>query len=447
MACMASSIIAAPFLPRQVANSTASGNTTTPSSGGDIYTPPSGWEATSPGTILKLQNLNGSLAALSVFPQNLQNVYQILYRTTDSKGQPTTTVTTLIEPFNPDPSKLVSYQVMEDSADPQCAPSYVLKQNSKQGLVTQAEMLFIDTLLERGYYVSVPDYEGNQAEFTVGAMAGHAVLDGIRASLASANQTNVRSSAVVQLWGYSGGALATGWAASLQPNYAPELGSVIIGAALGGTPVNLNATLNVVNKSLFSGFIPAGILGLMASDSDLTAYVDSLLLPEKRDQFYSVRNMCLAQVLLTFPSQDVTTWFSRPDYINSPIATKALNDNNLSLQPTAPKIPLFMYHSKGDEVVPFQPASDLRTQWCGQGTNIAFTEDLLSEHATLFITGSSNAILYLQDRFNGNASPNGCTYTTALSSALNPNALFVFGQQIFDDLLAILGQKIGPGNW
>ncbi|KAI8068738.1 secretory lipase-domain-containing protein [Gongronella butleri] len=432
---------------------TASGNATAPapattSNGGDLYTPPSGIESAAPGAIVQIIPLNGSLAALSIFPQKLKSVHLIQYRTTDGNGQATTSVTTLIEPYNADPSKLVSYQMMEDSADPNCAPSRVMQEGSKKGLVNQAEVLFIDTLLDRGYYVTVPDYEGNQAQFTVGANAGHLVLDGIRASLLSGNQTNLRSDAQVQLWGYSGGALAGAWAAQLQPTYAPELSKVLIGAALGGTPVNLNATLNAVNKSLFSGFIPAGILGLMASDPALTTYVDSILLPEKRDEFYAVRKMCLAEVLLKYPFQDIKTYIKNPDvFMADPVPTKALNTNNLALQQGHPTIPLFMYHSKMDEVVPLQPALDLRTQWCGQGTNIAFTQDLLSEHAILFISGSANAVSYLDQRFKGQAAPNGCTFTTTASSALSLNALNVFGQQIYGALLAILGQNIGPGHW
>ena len=91
---------------------TASGNATAPapattSNGGDLYTPPSGIESAAPGTIVQIIPLNGSLAALSIFPQKLKSVHLIQYRTTDGNGQATTSVTTLIEPYNADPSKLV----------------------------------------------------------------------------------------------------------------------------------------------------------------------------------------------------------------------------------------------------------------------------------------------------------------------------------------------------
>ena len=41
------------------------------------------------------------------------------------------------------------------------------------------------------------------------------------------------------MWGYSGGTVATGWAAALQPTYAKELKSNLIGAAMGGFVTNI----------------------------------------------------------------------------------------------------------------------------------------------------------------------------------------------------------------
>jgi hypothetical protein len=88
--------------PRDV----APGHAITPSSD-PFYIPPAGFENEKPGTILKVRNLgNNSLSAFGAFPQNIQSVYQYLYRTNDGLGKPTATVTTLAIPFNADLSKL-----------------------------------------------------------------------------------------------------------------------------------------------------------------------------------------------------------------------------------------------------------------------------------------------------------------------------------------------------
>lgn len=67
--------------------------------------------------------------------------------------------------------------------------------------------------------------------YAAGKMAGHAVLDSVRGMLSE--RPDLAESPIV-MHGYSGGAIATAWAAQLQPTYAPELR--IAGAAAGERP-------------------------------------------------------------------------------------------------------------------------------------------------------------------------------------------------------------------
>ncbi|KAI8086674.1 putative secretory lipase [Halteromyces radiatus] len=410
-----------------------------------FYQPPSGFEKEKPGTILKSRLLPPkSLAAFSVFPQNIKNVYQFLYRTTDALGEPITTVTTLMVPYNADPSKLVTYQIMQDSPSTGCSPSQVLRKgDGLKGIISQGELLFIDTLLARGWYVNTADYEGSKAAFTVGAMAGHGILDSVRAVLHSSNQTKIQPDADIQIWGYSGGALASGWATQLQPTYAPELN--IIGAALGGTPVDLNATLNAVSGTVFAGLAPSGIIGLSQQYPDVAKYVDSILVPEKKEAFYKAKELCLSELVANYAFQKMSSYVTRPDYTNAPVAKKAMEANVMG-HASVPKFPLFMYHAEHDEVVPYAPAANLYTNWCKRGANIQFVKDELSEHLVLYVTGAANAINFLENRFKGVAVETGCSSRTTVTSALDPGALEVFGEAIWNALDGLLGLPIGPGN-
>ncbi|GAB5593408.1 hypothetical protein Unana1_08308 [Umbelopsis nana] len=406
-----------------------------------FYTPPSGFEKHPPGTVLRTRKAPHKLAAFSLLPQNVANVWQVLYRTTDSLGKAEATVTTVLEPHNADPTKLVSYQIAEDSASPICAPSYVLQTGTGfRGIITQAEILLIDAALDRGWYVSTPDYEGPHSRFTCGLQSGHATLDSIRAVLASSKVTNIHAHAHVALWGYSGGALATGWAAELQPTYAPEL--KIIGAAMGGTPADLNATIITVNKGPFVGLVPSGILGLAQQYPDLHKFVQSKLVPKKAAAFNKASTQCMAEDLLQFAFQDIFTYFTESNILNDPIAIKVLNENKMGKY--VPKIPLFMYHAIHDEVIPFAPTQALVTKYCAKGTDIEFVKDELSEHAILAVTGAADAILWLTDRFKGIPAKKGCSSRTTATSVLDPGALAVFGKLIFDDLGDLLGKPIGP---
>ncbi|GAB5593412.1 hypothetical protein Unana1_08312 [Umbelopsis nana] len=408
-----------------------------------FYTPPAGYESSPPGTILRTRPVPNKLAAFATFPQNVANAWQILYRTTDSLGNAQATVTTVMEPHNPDRSKLLSYQVAEDSAYMGCAPSYVLQQGSgSSGLVTQAELLLMDAALDRGWYVSTPDYEGPISAFTAGFQAGQATLDSIRAVLSSTNTTNVQANATVAMWGYSGGALASGWAAELQPTYAPEL--KIVGAALGGTPGDLNATLYAVNKGPFVGLVPSGIVGLCQQYPELNAYVLANIKPDMKDAFFKANSQCLDADTTQFANQDMFSYFNNASVLQGDVPVKILTENKMGKY--VPKIPLHMYHSLNDEMVPFGPTQALVNNYCAQGVDIEFVKDALSEHVILAITGSADALIWLNDRFNGIPAKKGCSTRTTLSSVLDPGALLVFGQVIFNLLGDLLGKPIGPSD-
>lgn len=169
-----------------------------------FYTPMSEFENLPPGSILKKRELGSlSLSAFNYFPQHLKNVYQFLYRTTDGLDQPTAAVATLMIPYHANYSTLISHQTAEDSISKDCAPSYTFRQGTKvTDRLVQAELLFIDSLLKHGWPVLVSDYESVNAIFGVGLMAGHGVLDGIRAALASGNDTGLQPDAQIQLFGY-----------------------------------------------------------------------------------------------------------------------------------------------------------------------------------------------------------------------------------------------------
>ena len=182
-----------------------------------FYNAPESFKNATVGDILQFRKTPKSITGGFV-PLNVQNSWQLLVRSEDSFGNPNVIVTTVIEPVNADPSKIASYQVSENAARADCAPSYALQFGSDVStLATQAETYLLAPLLDKGYYVVSPDYEGPKLTFTVGKQSGQAVLNSIRASLKSGKITNIAEDAKVLMWGYSGGSLASGWAAALQP--------------------------------------------------------------------------------------------------------------------------------------------------------------------------------------------------------------------------------------
>ena len=178
------------------------------------------------------------------------DAWQISYRTDDSSNQPEMAVTTLVVPqtawTGAGARPAVSLQAPEDSLGTQCAPSYVLAtgQNVEEiGLAAE--------LLLANWAVAFPDFEGPKSVFMAGPQAGHAVLDGIRA-VKNFDTDGVGPANPWAVDGYSGGAEATGWAAQLQPSYAPDV--KLVGAAIGGTPADPTAVARFMDGGAFSGF-------------------------------------------------------------------------------------------------------------------------------------------------------------------------------------------------
>lgn len=411
-----------------------------------FYTPPSGFETVSPGTILRYRTPPYPISAFGLSPVQLEASYQILYRTTDSFGNAASTVSTILVPENADYTKLVSYQVAEDAAYPNCAPSYGFQFGSSSTggvggeIVTELEIILIETLLKQGWVVTVPDHLGPKATFLANLRSGYSTLDNIRAAIASSSFTGLSSSPTIAMWGYSGGSLATGFAAELQPTYAPEL--EIAGAVLGGTVPQIYSAMLTLNEGAFVGLVPAGILGLSNEYPAIASAVNGVLIPSKQAEFDKASTLCLAADVLEYIGQDIFSYVNDSSIFTEPSVTAVLNENNMGNR--IPEIPLLVYKSINDEVSLVNETDALVEQYCNAGANVEYKRDYLSDHATMAILGVPDALLWLQDRFDGVAVTSGCSTTSVFTSLTDLEADLVLGSVLITTLLDLLGAPSGP---
>ena len=225
-----------------------------------FYQPPQGFQHARPGTVLRSRDVE--LAFLGVIPQKFYAT-QLLYRTTDLNGEPQATVTTVVVPAertSDGPMPIVSYQCAIDAVVGRCFPSYALRRGAKAiGSFAQFEFLLVAAALAEGWAVSVPDHEGTAGMWGAPFEPGYHVLDGVRAAV---NHAPLRLSqdAPVGLWGYSGGGLASAWAAEVQDSYAPDLN--VVGAVLGSPVGDLGHAFRRLNGSIYSG-LPAMVVAAL----------------------------------------------------------------------------------------------------------------------------------------------------------------------------------------
>ena len=60
------------------------------------------------------------------------------------------------------------------------------------------------------------------------------------------------------------------------------------------------------------------------------------------------------------------------------------------------------------------------------------------------MTGAPDAILWLDDRLNGKPVAGGCSQSDVITSLSDPNALLTLGETLWQILLDLIGEPIGP---
>lgn len=379
-----------------------------PPSQDPFYTGPTNFQSAAPGALLRVREAPGNLTSVI---QNCSTAYNILYRTTNSQYQPTWAVTTLFVPLlqpnstsvatnssNPG-GALLSYQIPYDSADVDASPSYALYSGGEPD---------ISAALGRGWFVSVPDYEGPLASFTAGVQSGHATLDSIRAVLLSG--FGLSSNARYAMWGYSGGALASEWAAELQVQYAPELN--FSGAAVGGLTPNVTSVMNKVNGTASAGLIPSGILGL---SSQYPAAYDFLVQQLKtsgqfnKTGFLGAKNMSLDETIQYFADQDIFEYFmDGSSAFQEPVVQKVINSDGLMGYHGIPQMPIFAYKAIQDEVSNIGDTDALVEKYCAVGASILYQRNSVGGHGAEFVNGDARAFEWLSSALNGTLQQTGC---------------------------------------
>ncbi|NQE86379.1 lipase family protein [Nocardia terpenica] len=370
-----------------------------------FYAVPGDVGAYAPGTVLRSRPSTVTFANLPL-PVTAR---QLLYATTDSHDAPTATVATVLAPATPwpgpGPRPLLSFQVAEDGVATSCAPSYALGAGLAAGLGSAHSdvVSMAATALTRGWAVVTPDFEGPQSEFLAGPMAGHGVLDGIRAALAGGTD-GLTPRSPVALTGYSGGAFASLWAAELQPTYAPDL--PLVGAAVGGMPADLTAVPRDVDGGPFSGFLVGALIGLDRAYPE--AGLRTLLSAHGAAVIASGDNDCVVQMLARYPFLHSTELSSTPDPLGTARAVRLFRRN--SLGHATPGIPILEYHALGDEVTDVAQADAQLDRYCAAGVAVDRIREP-GEHLSGAMTAMPWIGAYLADRIAGNPAPTNCGTT------------------------------------
>jgi predicted esterase len=329
------------------------------------------------------------------------NAWQILYRSTDARGNAIAVSGEVIVPESSysGTRPIAAYASGTQGWAPQCAPSREMDAGDFD------EQFAVDDLAANGWATVVTDYPGQGTPgpelYSVGIAEGHAVLDALRAAqLLPGAGLSQKAQTVIE--GYSQGGGAAGWAAQLHHSYAPDLN--LKGVALGGTPANLQAVANNINGTAFFGFLAGAAIGFGAAYPSLN--LQSYLNAAGKAAFSQLQTQCQTEGLLSqaFKKiEDYTVDGTNP--MTLPQWEQVLTANDLGA--IKPDVPVMQVHGLADEVIPYSTEVTLHNQWCALGVKsdlVAFP----TEHVTTGIDDQAAVLPWLAARIAGQPAPGNC---------------------------------------
>ncbi|KQU06519.1 lipase [Rhodococcus sp. Leaf7] len=356
----------------------------TPITGDRFFAAPSGDLV--PGVPVRDRTAGG------ILPRPRTTVRQFMVGSTDALGRSVAVTATLMEPRRPWRGRgsrpVVVHNVAIDSLGTRATPSYRIVHGIGQDFPT-----VVPLWLQRGYAVLIPDHQGPRMAYAEGTMAGHAVLDSIRGLLAF--DATYAASPIV-LYGYSGGAIATAWAAQLHPTYAPELD--LRGAVAGGSPVDVGLLRETMNGTLGSGLFGAAIIGMAREHPALVEQFS----PTGLALASMIKDLSVVPLALGGLARLRLERFSvDPGVFDSDTARAVIDANTAGRN--APTIPVAFYHGAStprfaDRWIPEQGVLDLVESWRGLGASVEY-HPVFGDHFVGALSGLPYAMRWVADRF------------------------------------------------
>jgi hypothetical protein len=361
------------------------------------YTGPQGWQTKQPGDVLRIRGV----PILTEIVANSSAAYHVLYRSTDSKNDPSWAVTTLFIPESIDraPSgkaALLSYQFAYNTANLDSAPSFALSgvmAKSEPTLGIKSSTSLIDEMMAFGWIVNTPDQWGPTSAFGASVQGGHATLDALKAVqyLLNLKENPGYNTAI---WGYSGGSIATFAAAELHQDYAPEV--KIEGAVLGGLVDNISGDFNLINKSPIAGTVIAFLLGVTSQYPEARKYLESRLVPATKAEFMSVLDLELTQAVAHFSGHDICPYFENGLQDLKVPQLQELFDKQAKLGHRGiPTMPMFVYKAIKDQFCPIAWTDATVQKLCDAGAEITFDRNEVGNHVTEIENGKQRVFGFL----------------------------------------------------
>lgn len=281
--------------------------------------------------------------------------YRVMYLSESLEGEPIVVTGTVVVPTAPAPAGgrpvLTIAHGTTGIAD-ECAPS-------KGG--GGAEVAIAAPAVERGWIVSITDYEGlgtpGRHPYLVGESEGRSVID---AALAAALLPDAEAGTTTLVAGYSQGGHGALWANQVAAEWAPDLD--VVGTFAGAPATELDVILGAAGSPGVVGFAALMIAGFEAAYPEADPAL--VLTEEGVDRLDAVDEGCVGEVFGAF-SDLAPEALVQPDGPSTPPWPELAAANNPGQ--VATEDPVLIIHSEQDDVVPAALSGILFDRMCAQG--------------------------------------------------------------------------------
>lgn len=242
-------------------------------------------------------------------------------------------------------------------------------------------------LLDAGFIVAAPDYDGLGSEGThpylVGESEGRSMLDIARAAGAEGG------GGVVVTWGHSQGGHAALWARSIAADYAPDLD--LRATAAAAPPTDLSAFLD-------AGFTDPLILPITAQtavawgDVHENADLSPLGTDAAVEGAAEALTTCIVDLAaVTGGVEPNEIWAAGPDDVANWGELTAANSVDSGLGGGA----VFLSHGAADTVVPIAGTMALAEALCAKGDPVAYRTDASWTHGTSYTESRDEMLAWM----------------------------------------------------
>lgn len=358
------------------------------------------------GTLIRSQRVYGNPVLGS------HRAYRTVFASRNTFNKPITGSAAVVLPTKVKAgTPIVVINDMINSLGRSCQPSFALDAKRGNVYTKQNERAYKEALgyLKRGWAVILPDFLGMNGEYGANIMSGRVILDAVDAATNS-NIFGLRTSKAV-LTGYSGGGMATMYAAAQQPFYSPR--SHIIAAAAGGTPVDLPWMVGLFQKlgnipNPAFGYATGVLIGMEREYGSHRMNVYGRMTPLGKSIVRKSRTLCHDEMLKLSENQTPKTMFGVTDLLSMQDLVKVGRENSLTYYRPIPTMPLFIYGAYTDIGVPLSLMQRvvIRYKKARPQLPIVFAPQIGPNHMDAFHQAQPLVQRWMADRFAGKPAPN-----------------------------------------